>query len=430
MKITFLFLGLVLSFKPVVSVAQGDSKSENAKMLSDWIGLHLSLIRSTKGISQGQVTKQFLLSGIAFYECVASGNSKYRTLSGQLNQFDNIPKPSAATRHWSVIANSSYAAMLNKFFGGDLRSIGKIDSLEAVWNLKYIGRDNEGLTSSKSFGKKVAEFVLVWGSTDGSAAQNPPYELPKGDDKWTPTPPSFAPPAAPQMINFRESVKGSTNNTMPSPQFEFSSKQSSDFFKMAKEVFDKSVTLSQEEKAIALFWDDLPDGRYYGAVGHWSSILRQVLLSDNVGLEKGAEAFVRMVIAANDAQLACWKAKYNYNLLRPVTYINKYMGEKEWKPLIVTPNHPEYPAAHATVSMAAAHALTQVLGKSVSFVDHTYDDLGFEAREFRNFEAAAMEAGQSRLYGGIHFTPSIKAGYKVGEQVGENISRALRFALD
>jgi hypothetical protein len=92
------------------------------------------------------------------------------------------------------------------------------------------------------------------------------------------------------------------------------------------------------------------------------------------------------------------------------------MGSPDWKSLIITPNHPEYPAAHATVSTAAATALSDALGQSVSFTDHTYDDIGFQPRSFISFEEAANEAGRSRLYGGIHYTPSIDAGHVLGKK--------------
>jgi hypothetical protein len=166
---------------------------------------------------------------------------------------------------------------------------------------------------------------------------------------------------------------------------------------MANEVYTTSQNLTPQQRAIALFWDDFPDGRYYGASGHWASIFKQVTASKQLSLIQAAEAFVKMNIALADAFNACWKGKYTYNLLRPVTHVQKHMEHPEWQPLIITPAHPEYPAAHASLSMAAATALTSVLGNNISFTDHSYDDMGFEPRSFRNFEEAGREAGMSRL---------------------------------
>jgi hypothetical protein len=103
------------------------------------------------------------------------------------------------------------------------------------------------------------------------------------------------------------------------------------------------------------------------------------------------------------------------------------MNDTGWQPLIITPSHPEYPAAHASVSMAAATALTECLGSSLAFTDHSYDDLGFKPRSFKNFEAAGIEAGLSRFYGGIHYKPSIDAGYALGRKVAANVLAGLKF---
>jgi hypothetical protein len=95
--------------------------------------------------------------------------------------------------------------------------------------------------------------------------------------------------------------------------------------------------------------------------------------------------------------------------------------------LIVTPPHPEYPAAHATISMAAATILTSILGDNIAFTDNTYDYRGYESRHFNNFLEAAKEAGISRFYGGIHYKKSIEAGYLQGQKVASYIAKTLVF---
>jgi hypothetical protein len=178
---------------------------------------------------------------------------------------------------------------------------------------------------------------------------------------------------------------------------------------------------------MALFWDDFPDGRYYGAGGHWASIFRQLLSLKQLSLIDGSIAYAKMNISVADAFNATWKGKYTYNVLRPVSYIQKHMNHADWKPLIVTPSHPEYPAAHASLSMAAATALTNALGDNVAFTDHTYDDLGFAPRNFKSINDAGKEAGLSRLYGGIHYRPSIEAGYTVGSKTASNVLNGISF---
>jgi hypothetical protein len=44
------------------------------------------------------------------------------------------------------------------------------------------------------------------------------------------------------------------------------------FFEMAKQVYDASLNLSEEQKAMAMFWRDVPG---VTSPGHWISIVQQ-----------------------------------------------------------------------------------------------------------------------------------------------------------
>jgi hypothetical protein len=142
---------------------------------------------------------------------------------------------------------------------------------------------------------------------------------------------------------------------------------------------------------------------------------------------KAAKAYCKMCITLNDASIVCWKGKYAYTLLRPVTYIRAYLNDPGWLPYIPTPSHPEYPAAHAVLSNSAAVALSYSLGNNISFTDHTYDDLVTTPPTFANITDAGKQAGISRLYGGIHFRPSIEAGLESGKKIADAIHRSIKF---
>jgi len=45
-------------------------------------------------------------------------------------------------------------------------------------------------------------------------------------------------------------------------------------------------------------------------------------------------------MAVNDAFISCWKTKYQYNLVRPVTYVRRLI-DPDWLPLLTTPPFPE-----------------------------------------------------------------------------------------
>jgi hypothetical protein len=95
--------------------------------------------------------------------------------------------------------------------------------------------------------------------------------------------------------------------------------------------------------------------------------------------------------------------------------------------LIATPAHPEFPAAHATISHAAAIALCKLFGENCSVTDKSYKDIGMPERTYASLQEVSKEAGFSRLYGGIHYRYSIEEGFVLGEQAAKYVDRLLRF---
>ncbi|MEJ1241028.1 vanadium-dependent haloperoxidase [Chryseolinea sp. T2] len=427
MALTFVVMSGFESVR--VSKTEKISDPESGKLLTDWIGVHLKLIRATKGLSQGGIFRHQGYASIAVYETILSGDKGYLTMAGQLQGLEPVPAAASDKKLcWQAGANAAMASVLRSFYGSS-PAAHKIDSLEKYYQgvFERNGFSAESIKAGADHGATVASHILSWAKEDGSAKTWPTYEIPKGDGLWEPTPPAFSAPAAPYAYNNRTCVKNSTENTLPVPPTKFSADPGSTFYAMVDEVYQTSLKLTDAQKSMALFWDDFPDGKYYGAGGHWASIFSQLVPQKQLSLMTGTVAYVKMNIALMDAFNATWKGKYTYNVLRPVTYIQKHMGHTEWNPLIVTPAHPEYPAAHASVSMAAATALTNALGDNVAFTDHTYDDLGFAPRNFKSINDAGKEAGLSRLYGGIHYRPSIDAGYLVGSKTAMNVLAGISF---
>jgi membrane-associated phospholipid phosphatase len=178
--------------------------------------------------------------------------------------------------------------------------------------------------------------------------------------------------------------------------------------------------LSDEQRAIALFWSDDPVTTATPP-GHWVSIATQVLRAERTSLATAVSTYALLGIAVNDAFIACWAAKYRFNLLRPVTFIQRLI-EPGWLPLLTTPPFPEHPSGHSVQSAAAATVLAEIFGDDHAFTDHTHDGRGLLARAFASFDDAAAEAAISRLYGGIHFRPAIELGMAQGRAIGAAVN--------
>jgi hypothetical protein len=300
-----------------------------------------------------------------------------------------------------------------------------IDSLENALNTQYqVEVDAETINRSVARGKAVAQKIFEWAQTDGNLHASDSYTPPTGEGLWVPTAPAFAAASTPYWGNLRTIVPGSGDNAQPAAPAPYSTDPSSDFYKMAKQVYDVSQTLTAEQTAMALYWRDVPG---VTTPGHYVSILKQVLENDKPMLDKAAIAYALGGITAYDAAISCWQTKYYYNLVRPITYIRTVLGHSTWNPLLTTPAHPEYSSAHAVLSAATADVFSNLFGDNYSFADHTYDYLGMAPRSFNSFRAFGEDAGNSRLYAGIHYQASIDIGLVQGRKVAQNIINKLKF---
>jgi hypothetical protein len=368
--------------------------------------------------------------GVALYESMVAGAPDYRSLAGQLNGYNTSPgTPPETDFCWQASANAALAETFRNFYADNPLTLQRIDSMEQSCLNRITGQGFSvtAVNAGIKYGLQVARAVIDWSKSDGDDKANAPYLLPTGPGLYEPTPPAFISPILPYLGNCRTFVKESIDNTSPPPPLSFSDDPQSPFYKMADAVYSSSLKNDAGEVATALFWDDFPDGKTLTGGGHWESILKTILEQTNMSLIDGARVYAELFITMQDAAIACFKAKYTYNVLRPVTYVQKYMHQTNWKPLIITPPHPEYPAAHAVVSMAAATMLTGILGDQISFTDNSYAYRQYPAHHFNNFLEAGREAGISRFYGGIHYMPSIEAGFKQGNQIAEHIYRGLDF---
>lgn len=427
--LTVTTLIFTVSCKKAPGTIPGSQVSKlTSQLIIDWNNVHFRIIKNTTGVGHVAYSRHFAYTGIALYESLVHADPKNKSIAAQLNGTVTLPSlPHGNHIFFPAAANAAVADMLRFFYTGKAIGTAIIDSLEQVYRNNYTAlvTNNFDIDASAQYGKAVAAAVIDWTKQDGASNANIPY-TPQGEGFWEPTPPAFGAPAAPGWGNNRTILTGSIHYTLPPAPAAFSKDAGTPFYTMAKEVYDISGALTQEQKNIADFWDDIPNGKYISAFGHWFHILNGVLQKDQTPLMKGAEAFMRLGITMNEAGISCWNAKYTYHVMRPITYIRKHMGFTGWNSYIGTPAHPEYSAAHATLSASAAFALETAFGKNYAFTDNTYTEIGMPARNYPSFEAAGTEAGISRIYGGIHYRPSVEAGNLQGKKTAENVNRLLQ----
>ena len=401
---------------------RGKPAEYTSDVLDKWMTMQLRLMRNATGIPNHGFSRHFAYAGIAAFESIKPGmNKQTAQWSEKWNGLTGLPGNMPGKKfHLPANVNAALAS-INKAMFPNATAADKaaIDSLELALNNEFSSSQTaEVIANSIQYGKEIASLIFDWSETDGYKNANAPYTIPTGEGKWKPTPPAFANPATPYWGNNRTIVKGSTYNSEPGFPGYYSADPTSPFYQTVKEVYDASLVLTDDQKAMANFWKDVPG---VSSPGHWVSILQQVIRQKEVSLEKAALAYALTGAACNDALIACFSGKYYYNQVRPITYIREVMGQTTWNSFLTTPAHPEYSSAHSSLSAASAAVLQNLFGDLGSFTDHTYDYLNYAPRSYASFFDIANEAGLSRLYAGIHYRRSIQIGFLQGERVVANI---------
>jgi hypothetical protein len=352
----------------------------------------------------------------------------FQSLSGQLNGLPAMPATEhGKAYHWAASANAAMASIIRNLYANASASLkASVDSLEAALNTQYQSEiGEEAFLRSVGFGKTVAQIVFDWSKTDGSYTVYPPYVPPVGPGLWAPTPPGFGPAVQPYLGLHRTFVAGSLDGTAPPAPPTYSTDPSSDYYKMVKEVYDVSLTLTHADSAQALYYRDNPG--FQGGGGPYLSILSQLLDIENPTLDWAAIAYAKVGITGADSWVGCWQTKYLYNVERPIKYIREVLGHPTWNPVFGTPPHPDYPSGHSTGAGAAEEAFTSLLGDHYAFTNHAYDYLGMPPQVYSSFSDMAAQIGRARVLAGIHYTYSCEKGRIQGYKIARNIERKLKF---
>jgi membrane-associated phospholipid phosphatase len=255
------------------------------------------------------------------------------------------------------------------------------------------------------------------------------YAPAPGPGVWRKTPPNFADPLLPQWAGLTPFAIAPDNRLRPKDPPRLGESAYTTAYKEVKEIgAANSKTRSREQTEIARFWAD--DIGTVTPPGHWNQIAQTVVRQRDTSLDDSARLFALLNMALADAGILCWDCKYKFGLWRPVTAIRdadqninpETAPDRDWMPLLVTPPFPSYVSGHSTFSGAAAAVLTDFFGEDVPFRTVS-EGLPGVTRVFGSFEAAAEEAGQSRIYGGIHWQFDNQEGLALGKAIGSFVCR-------
>jgi PAP2 superfamily protein len=448
------------------------------QFVSEWMRNYYGLIRAER-ISPPVASRVLAYAAVALYEGMAAASPGHVSLVGKLNGLDSLPRPAAGKQYDPIlVALVAERAVLDSLFVEGLPATRAAlatltDSMEnarLAQGIPDVLRDD-----SRDLGARLGAAILAWAARDGfDSTRTRPYKPPSGPQFWVNdaradeyTPQNLSavrdfialdnPAAAlrggevserglavtrPKAANIRglkavnpvgatepwwgtlrPFVLRSPTECPAPPPVAWSTSPRSEFYAQARRVYDVGRALTGEQLQTALYWADNP-GQTGTPMGHWLAIGSQLVSQLDLSADQAAEMFVMVTLAQSDAFIAVWHEKYRVNLLRPVTFIRRFI-DSTWTPAIVTPPFPEYPSAHSGQSASAALVLTGLFG-TVAFEDSTNLALGHPVRRYASFKEAADEAANSRLYAGIHFPMGIENGKVIGRCIGRVVLERLR----
>ena len=249
------------------------------------------------------------------------------------------------------------------------------------------------------------------------------YTPGSGPGAWIPTPPAFANPQTP-FLRFVTPF-GYDNPARFRPHFRPGlqhRRYAADYNEIKDLGRATDTSRTAEQSATAQFWSP-------SATALWSANVRS--LASSMDLLTAARFEALGLAAVTNSVIACWDAKYTYMFWRPVTAIragdtdgnDETEPDPAWTPFIVTPAHPEYPAAHTTVGSGALAFYTEWFGTDQFPLAFTGN--AGAIRHYTNVAEIQDEEGNARVWGGMHFRNSTEVGSALGTRVGRYTARHL-----
>jgi hypothetical protein len=207
------------------------------------------------------------------------------------------------------------------------------------------------------------------------------------------------------------------------------------------EILEASATLTDEQKAIAEFFDNKLLG--VGLAGQVAADTR------GLDLDGWVHLLAAISVAIYDTLIAAWHYKAKYDAARPFSAVSHVYGDSpvtawggpgmgtvddmpanEWAGYLNVGDHPEYPSGSTTICAAQAQAARRFFdddvldwrqpipaGSSVVEPEITpAKDLEFHWPTWTDYN---RDCAISRLWGGVHYKKTTENSLLFGEQFGD-----------
>ena len=192
-----------------------------------------------------------------------------------------------------------------------------------------------------------------------------------------------------------------------------------------------STMRTEEQTRIGLFYIE-------GSMTLVNRLARQLVAQEPVETHRTAASkqllaharlFAALNIAQADTYIRTWRVKYREHFWRPYTAINVLYPGTNWTPLRQTPCHPEFYAAHGTLTPAGITAIQNYRGSDAVDVTITSASLPGVARWYTSLNQIVEDVNVARIYTGFHYRSTLvrsnTLGIAVAAWVNDNLMTPL-----
>ena len=366
-------------------------------------------LRPTPALAPVQQTRVMAIFHLAVHDAINGITGEYETYLTPSSPPENASPVAAAIA-------AAHHALKNLFPGNDMMLDERYANSLAAHG---ISPADPGI----AFGTSAATAIIALRANDHSAQAQFDYEAPGAGQPGVWVRLTSTPALLPGWGKVTPFVLRSGSQFRPEPPPARNSEQYAKDYNEIKTIgVATGSTRWAEQSQIALFWRGSP-------TTIWNNVLTQLVQTRNSNLSENARLFALFYVAAADASIACWEAKYEYNFWRPQPAIvngefdgnDATVGIGVWQPFVATPPHPEYPSGHTVNSSAMVKILTAEFGDTPGVP--IVVTLSGITRQWTSLSEAVQEVIDARVYSGIHFRNSDEVGARMGRQVAQFVSK-------
>jgi hypothetical protein len=277
-----------------------------------------------------------------------------------------------------------------------------------------------------AWGEETARHALDWLAQSGYNKPIPGTYSSDQPGKWRETPAAFRPALLPFWGHVTPFVMTSADQFRAPPPESLGSKEyAEELAFVARKGRRDNADRTEYQTLSTPFWND--DLGTATPPGHWNMVAQDLARRKKLSVPETARLFALLNFAEADSGIGCWETKYFYNFWRPENALREQdpksnphlVNDPDFIPNMASPPFPSYTSGHSTFSAAGARSLALFFGTDGIEFSLTSDGLPGAVRTYQKLSEAQIEAGMSRVWGGIHTMSDNLEAQKMGVKIAD-----------